>query len=45
MIGNAVPPEFAKAFARKIKADLLRFGNMPLHHRKRGKLVNLNIRR
>ena len=45
MIGNAVPPEFAKAFARKIKADLLMFGNMPLHHRKRGKLVNLNIRR
>ena len=41
MIGNAVPVEFAKRLALKIKKDLKRFDNLPVKFDKRGELKNL----
>jgi len=42
MIGNAVPVEFARRLALKIKEDLTRFGNMPIKFNKKGKILDLN---
>ena len=42
MIGNAVPVEFAKRLALKIKKDMKRLDNMPIKFNKKGKLLNLN---
>jgi len=41
MIGNAVPVEFAKRLALKIKEDLKRFGNLPVKFNEKGELQNL----
>ncbi len=41
MIGNAVPVEFARKLALKIKQDLKRFNNLPIKFNKRGELKNL----
>ena len=42
MIGNAVPVEFAKRLAMKIKKDMKRFDNLPVNFNSKGKLLNLN---
>ena len=41
MIGNAVPVEFAKKLALKIKKDLKIFDNLPVRFNKKGKLFDL----
>ena len=42
MIGNAVPVEFARRIALKIKKDMKRLDNLPIKFNKKGKLLNLN---
>ena len=39
MIGNAVPPEFAKLFAKKIKSDFKKMNNLIISHKKKGSLL------
>ena len=41
MIGNAVPVEFAKRLALKIKKDMKRLDNMPIKFNKKGKLIKI----
>ena len=39
MIGNAVPVKVAKKIALQIKKDFLRFDNLPINFKKKGKLI------
>tara|TARA_B100000242_G_C43031556_1_gene480613 strand:+ start:56 stop:1108 length:1053 start_codon:yes stop_codon:yes gene_type:complete len=44
MIGNAVPVNFSKELAEKIKKDLKKFDNLPVDFSKKGRLINLDFK-